>query len=134
MYIVLIPKIRNSVKITNSRPISLGNVVYELISKVLANRLKQVSPNVISENQGAFVPWRLITDDTLVAYEGVNSCIEIETDGKKMFYVYKTQYEQGVWQDGMEFCWESEVEAGLLEKMGFFAYGLHFFSVLFYFV
>lgn len=48
MYIVLIPKIRNSVKITNSRPISLGNVVYELISKVLANRLKQVSPNVIS--------------------------------------------------------------------------------------
>ena len=69
-YIVLIPK-KNDRKYLSSefRPISLSNVISCIYSKVLTNQLKIILPNVISDTQSAFVPDRLITDNTTVAFE-----------------------------------------------------------------
>lgn len=49
IHIVLIPKRNNPLYITEYRPISLGNVVSRIISKVLENRVKPILPNVISD-------------------------------------------------------------------------------------
>ena len=67
--ICMIPKTEMPTRMTELRPISLCNVGYKIISKVLCQRLKICLPSLISETQSAFVPGRLISDNILIAHE-----------------------------------------------------------------
>lgn len=60
------------------RPISLCNVIMRIISKVMANRVKQVLQGIISEQQSAFIENRLLTDNALIAFE-INHFIHRKT-------------------------------------------------------
>ena len=55
------------------RPIALCNVVYKIISKVIANRLKPLLPSLISEEQTGYVEGRQILNNIIQAHEVVHS-------------------------------------------------------------
>ena len=67
--ICLIPKTTKPNEMKKFRPISLCNVSYNIISKVLCQRLKKILPQRISETQSAFVAGRQITDNIMIAQE-----------------------------------------------------------------
>ena len=86
--IVLIPKTSHPETLKDYRPISLCNVVYKIVSKCLVNRLRPLLETVICENQSAFIPGRLITDNALIAFECVHAIQQDRADQDK-FCAYK---------------------------------------------
>lgn len=90
--ILLIPKVDNPELTTQFCRISLCNVVYKCIFKIIVNRLKEFLPSWVSPFQASFVPGRSIQDNIIIAQEMLHSMRRMKC--KKSFMAIKIDLEK----------------------------------------
>jgi len=120
--IALIPKGNAQTSMRDWQPIALCNVLYKLISKVLANRLKVILSKCISDNQSAFVPGRSILDNIMAAIEVIHF-IQTKTRGTDWYVALKLDISKAY--DIMDWEYLREV----MVKMGFSNKWIHWISM-----
>jgi hypothetical protein len=91
-FITPVPKKTISHTVHHFRPTSLSNIAYKIISKILANRLKNVFPKIISPLQSTFVPSRNIHSNSILAHELIHTFKNKR--GKKGFMFLKIDMEK----------------------------------------
>lgn len=84
-YIAVIPKVHSPKQVAKFKFISLCNVIYKIVTKVLANKFKGILPKIILPNQNAFIPDRLITDNIMVTYEVFHTMKTRQKDPKEIW-------------------------------------------------
>jgi len=89
-FITLIPKKDCPQSLNDYHPISLVGRLYKVLAKLLANRLRGVIGNVISDSQSAFVKGRQILDGILVANEVVDEAKKLN----KNLLMFKVDFEK----------------------------------------
>ena len=91
MLTTLIPKSNNSESTNHFGSISLCNVCYKIIAKILANRMKQLLNKIISSLQVAFASGKLINDNVMLAHEIMHS---FKNKGKMGYMTVKIDMER----------------------------------------
>lgn len=71
--ISLIPKVSNPISFKKFRSIALYTVMYKIITKVIANRIKHCLPMLVGPNQTSFILGRRITDNIIIAQKVIHS-------------------------------------------------------------
>lgn len=103
---VLIPKLANSKDMTNYRPISLCHVIYKMVAKVWANRLKILLLGCICQNQSTFMPGRMIHDNFLIAHELVHYLQSAKNSPNKGFMA---KLDMSMAYDRVEWCFLEKI-------------------------
>ncbi|XP_074300279.1 uncharacterized protein LOC141631518 [Silene latifolia] len=111
-HIVLISKIKEATELNNYRPISLCNVVYKLISKVLVGRHKAFLDGLIKFEQSAFIPGWLTSDNAIIAFESFHF-LKSHHHGRKGYMSLKLDMSKAY--DRVEWVFVERV----MVKMGF---------------
>eukprot|EP00253_Pinus_taeda_P011019 PITA_11019 len=80
-FIALVPKVEESNTPDKYRPIALCNIIYKIVSKVIASRLKPLLPLIISPEQSGYVEGRQITDGIILTHEIIHSLKQSKKPG-----------------------------------------------------
>ncbi|KAL2902408.1 hypothetical protein RDABS01_027490 [Bienertia sinuspersici] len=91
-FLALIPKVDAPDSAKQFRPISLCNVIYKLVTKVLVQRIKGVLPSLVSPTQCSYVPGRQITDNIVIFQEVLHSMRTKQ--GKEAYMAIKIDLEK----------------------------------------
>ncbi|VFQ87964.1 unnamed protein product [Cuscuta campestris] len=102
--IIMIPKKDNPITFEDFRPICLSNFIAKVNTKVISQRLRDLLPKLISEEQGGFVKGRQIHDQILIAQEIIQNLdyktrggnIAIKLDMSKAFDRVSWDYLQAI--------------------------------------
>ncbi|XP_020694000.1 uncharacterized protein LOC110107899 [Dendrobium catenatum] len=99
--LAIIPKHKNAASISDYRLIALCNVLYKIITKVMAARIKPIMCLIVKDNRAGFVKSRVSTDNILLASDilyyagkrgGANLFFCAKLDFKKAFDCVSRQF------------------------------------------
>jgi hypothetical protein len=97
-FLTLIPKEERVTNPKHFRPIALCNVIYKIITKVIATRLKPILPFIISKEQSGYVEGRQIMDSIILAHEIIHSLKSSRTPGMLIKLDLSKAFDRVSWQ------------------------------------
>lgn len=89
---ILISKETHPNSIKGFRPISLGDIITKLVTKMIVNKLKEFLKEIISPQQSSFVPGRQCIDNIVTCQEPIHSLRHIKA--RKEGFVFKLDLEK----------------------------------------
>ena len=97
--ITLLPKKDKPTDVLNNlRPVTLLNVDYKIATKVIANRLAKVLPDIISPNQTGYVKNRYIGENVRLISDVINYTKAKQTQGIALFLDFKNAFDSIEWE------------------------------------
>ncbi|XP_028092237.1 uncharacterized protein LOC114292475 [Camellia sinensis] len=97
------------------RPISLCNVTYKIISKILVNRIRPILSDIISPNQSSFIPGRSTHDNIIITQEAIHTVNKKK--GKIGFMIFKVDLEKAYDNISWNFLRQTLLEFHFDEKL-----------------
>ena len=102
------------------RPISLLCTDYKILTKILANRLKQILPKIISQEQNCSIPQRTIFNNLFL----IRDLIKYQKEKKNKFYLLQIDQEKAFDKIDRPFLFQT------MEKLGFSIEYIKFIEIL----
>ncbi|MCH80575.1 LINE-1 reverse transcriptase like [Trifolium medium] len=111
-FLALIPKKDHPQLLSYYRPICLIDILYKLLSKLLAARLKNIMGKLISSCQSAFLPGRQILDGVVV----LNEIIDLAKRRKDCCLFFKVDFERAYDTISWNYLESMMLKMGFAEK------------------